>query len=159
MATEPLTTAATAASSAAGVTLGTAGAALPVITIFGVSLGLRPELLATGFLGALVAMLLLNSVPGEGDTWRAMMRTAWRRIGVAFGSSLVAAHAAPLAPLALEAAWQKFITGSAPAWLDSVAVATAAAFWVGVFALPLLQFLRRRVGGKAGATPTQGGAS
>lgn len=76
-------------------TIGTA-VVLPTVTLFGVSLGLRADLLVAGFAGALVAVILLNSVPSTGDTWRALVRTALRRITVVLASSLTAGYMAPL---------------------------------------------------------------
>jgi hypothetical protein len=65
----------------------------------GINLGLRPELLALGFAGSIAAISLLNTVPASGDTWRELLRTAFKRVGVALGSSLFAGAFAPLAPL------------------------------------------------------------
>ncbi len=150
MATEPIVP------TAAGLTLYPAGVALPPLTILGVQLGLRPELLIAGFFGALVAMLLLNSVPSDGeDTWRSMVRTALRRMGVALASSLMAGYVAPLAPLVAGGVWSKVVGGVVPEFLDSMAVAVLAAFIVGVFAQRILQLSARRlsaVGKKGGAS-------
>ena len=56
-------------STAAGVlTVATATAASTMITAFGVPLGLRGDVLIAGFAGALVAIILLNAVPGSSDT-------------------------------------------------------------------------------------------
>ena len=61
-------------STAAGVlTVATGTAATAVLTAFGVPLGLRVDLLIAGFAGALVAIVLLNTVPGTGDTWRELL--------------------------------------------------------------------------------------
>lgn len=76
-----------------------ATAAVPALTAFGVPLGLRPDVLVAGFSGALVAIILLGSVPAEGDTWQHMIRTAFRRIFVALASSLTAGYLTPLALL------------------------------------------------------------
>lgn len=84
---------------AAGITLAAATATVPVITLFGVPLGLRPDVLIAGFAGALAAMALFNTVPGTGDTWWEMVRTALRRMGVALTSSLTAGYLTPLALL------------------------------------------------------------
>lgn len=72
---------------------------LPVLTAFGVPLGLRVDLLVAGFFGSLVAIILLNSVPSDGDTWRALGRTTLRRMFVAGASSLTAGYLTPLAML------------------------------------------------------------
>jgi len=101
---EPTTT------TASVVTLTTMAAATPVLHVAGVSLGLRPDVLLAGFAGAVAAMALLNSVRGTGDTWRELLRTSARRVGVAVGSSITAGYMAPLLglidgiPAALQAA-------------------------------------------------------
>lgn len=97
---EPASTAVTAAS-AATTTLAAATAAVPALTAFGVNLGLRPDVLVAGFAGALAAIVLLNSVPTEGDTWTHLLRTTWRRIAVAIASSLVAGYLTPTLMLAI----------------------------------------------------------
>ena len=90
-------------STAAGLlTVATATATSSVITAFGVSLGLRVDVLIAGFAGALVAIILLNAVPGGSDTWRELLRTTLRRMFVAFASSLTAGYLAPLALLAAQ---------------------------------------------------------
>lgn len=83
----------------AGLTLAASTAAVPIVYVFGVPLGLRPDLLMAGFFGALAAMALLNTVPSTGDTWREMVRTAARRMGVALASSLTAGYLTPLSLL------------------------------------------------------------
>ena len=83
------------AATAASTTLAAATAAVPALTAFGVNLGLRPDVLVAGFAGALAAIVLLNSVPTEGDTWLHLVRTTWRRIAVAIASSLVAGYLTP----------------------------------------------------------------
>lgn len=80
----------------AGATIAAATAAVPMLTAFGVPLGLRPDVLVAGFAGALVAIVLLGSVPAEGDTWRHLVRTTFRRIAVALASSLTAGYLTPL---------------------------------------------------------------
>ena len=80
-------------------TLAAASAVVPALTAFGVPLGLRPDLLVAGFSGSIVAIILLNSVPSTGDTWRELLRTTLRRIAVAVASSLTAGYLAPLALL------------------------------------------------------------
>lgn len=90
-------------STAAGVlTVATATATSTMITAFGISLGLRVDVLIAGFAGALVAIILLNAVPGSSDTWRELVRTTLRRMAVAFASSLTAGYLAPLALLAAQ---------------------------------------------------------
>jgi len=80
----------------AGATIAAATAAVPMLTAFGVPLGLRPDVLVAGFAGALVAIVLLGSVPAEGDTWRHLVSTTFRRIAVALASSLTAGYLTPL---------------------------------------------------------------
>lgn len=90
---EPTSTAAGVATLAVGATATTA------LSAFGVPLGLRADLLIAGFAGSLVAIILLNSVPATGDTWRQLVRTTLRRMAVAFASSLTAGYLTPLALL------------------------------------------------------------
>lgn len=89
--TEPIAT--TAA------TIATAAAAVPVLTLFGIPLGLHADVLLAGFAGAVAAMGLLNSVPSSGDTLRELMRTSMRRVGVAVGSAVTAGYLTPLVGL------------------------------------------------------------
>ncbi len=87
-------------STAAGVaTLAVGAASTTVLSFFGVPLGLRVDLLIAGVAGALVAIILLNSVPATGDTWQQLVRTTLRRMAVAFASSLTAGYLTPLALL------------------------------------------------------------
>lgn len=103
----------TSTTAAALATLAAAGVSIPMLTAFGVPLGLRADLLIAGFFGSLVAIILLNSVPGTTDTWRELVRTTLRRIFVAVASSLTAGYLTPLvlllsslpAPLLLSAAF------------------------------------------------------
>lgn len=85
--------------SSAAATIAAASVVMPALTAFGVPLGLRHELLIAGFAGALVAIALLDSVPSTGDTWRELIKTTLRRIGVTGASSLTAGYLAPLLPL------------------------------------------------------------
>lgn len=80
---------------AAAATLAAASVAAPTLTLLGVNLGLRPDLLALGFAGSIAAISLLNTVPQTGDTWRELVRTAFKRVGVAVGSALTAGAIAP----------------------------------------------------------------
>jgi len=91
---EPTTTTAAAAATISGAAL-----AVPMLSVAGVPLGLRPDVLVAGFAGALVAIVLLHSVPADGDTWPHMLRASVRRIAVAFASSLTAGYLTPLALL------------------------------------------------------------
>lgn len=90
---EPATT------TTAAVTLAAGSIAMPVLTVAGIPLGLRPEILIAGFSGALVAIILLNSVPSSGDTWSELLRTTLRRMMFAIASSLTAGYLAPLVML------------------------------------------------------------
>lgn len=126
-------------STAAGVlTVATATAASSVITAFGVSLGLRVDVLIAGFAGALVAIILLNAVPGSSDTWRELLRTTVRRMFVAFASSLTAGYLAPLALLAAQLPDSLLLGG---------------AFAVGGGAQQVLVFAIKRISGQAQPAP------
>lgn len=85
--------------STAALTLVAASLSVPMLTAFGVPLGLRADLLIAGFAGSLVAITLLNTVPAAGDTWRELWRTTLRRMAVAIASSLTAGYLTPLALL------------------------------------------------------------
>ena len=85
--------------STAAFTLAAATVAVPALTAFGVPLGLRADLLIAGFAGSLVAIILLDSVPGTGDTWRELVRSSLRRMSVACASSITAGYMTPLALL------------------------------------------------------------
>lgn len=89
---EPTTTAAAATLAATSLTM-------PVLTLFGVPLGLRPDFLMVGFFGSLVAIVMLNSVPSLGDTWSALLRTTLRRMFVAMASALTAGYLTPMVQL------------------------------------------------------------
>lgn len=77
-------------------TVATAAATVPALTVLGVPLGLRADVLIAGFGGALAAIALLNAVPGSGDTWRELLRTTWRRVGFSAASSVTAGYLAPV---------------------------------------------------------------
>ena len=89
----------TSTTAAAVATYAAAGLSVPVITAFGVPLGLRADVLIAGFFGSLVAIILLNSVPSEGDTWQHLVRTTFKRMFVAMASSVTAGYLTPLALL------------------------------------------------------------
>lgn len=76
-----------------------AGPAVVTLTFFGVPTGLQPDQLLAGFLGAIAAIALLDSVPSTGDTWRELIRTSLKRIGVAVGSAVTAGYVAPVIAL------------------------------------------------------------
>ena len=128
---EPTTTAAA--------TLAAATASVPILTAFGIPLGLRADLLVAGFAGSLVAIILLNSVPNTGDTWRELVRATVRRMFVAIASSLTAGYLTPLA-LLMAVLPEPLVIG--------------AAFAVGGGAQQVLMFAIRRMSGQAtpGAT-------
>lgn len=88
---EPTTTAA--------VTVAGAAVSTSALTAFGMPLGLQADLLLAGFSGALVAIILLNTVPGGSDTWQDMLRLSVRRLAVAWASSITAGYLTPLAAL------------------------------------------------------------
>ena len=111
--TEPTATTAAATLAATAITV-------PALTAFGIPLGLRPDLLLAGFNGAIVAIILLNTVPGTTDTWRELIRLSFRRMAVACASSLTAGYATPLVaalftsdPALLGTA---FVTGAGAQW-------------------------------------------
>ena len=81
---------------AAGATYAAASISIPMVSLFGVPLGLRPDILIAGFFGSLVAIILLNSVPSSGDTRLELIRTTFKRIFVALASSLTAGYLTPL---------------------------------------------------------------
>lgn len=83
-------------STTAAATLIAASTTVPMLEAFGVSLGLRPDVLIAGFAGALVAIVLLDSVPSHGDTWQHLVRSTVRRIFVALASSIAAGYLTPL---------------------------------------------------------------
>lgn len=83
--------------STATATIAAGAVAVPALTLLGMPLGLRADVLVAGFSGALAAIALLNSVPASGDSWQAMARTAIRRMSVALTSSLTAGYITPLA--------------------------------------------------------------
>lgn len=72
-----------------------AATAVPVLTAFGIPLGLRPDVLIAGFAGSLVAITLLNTVPALDDSLRALVRATVRRMAVAAASSLTAGYLTP----------------------------------------------------------------
>ena len=90
---EPTTT------GAAVVTIAAATATIPVLTILGIPLGVPPETLIAGFFGGLVGVILLNTVPSQGDTVAHLVRTTMRRMFVAIASSMAAGYLTPLALL------------------------------------------------------------
>ena len=112
--------------SAALVTVAGAAVSTSALTAFGVPLGLQAELLLAGFCGSLVAIILLNSVPGGSDTWQNMLRLAVRRLAVAWASSITAGYLTPLATL---------VAAVPPELMLSMA------FFVGVGAQRVLLFL------------------
>jgi hypothetical protein len=73
--------------------------AVPMLTIFGVSLGLRTDELIAGFAGALAAIALLDSVPRADDTFGELWRSSVRRVGVALASAFTAGYLVPLVGL------------------------------------------------------------
>ena len=81
---------------AAAATIAGAAVSTSALTAFGVPLGLRADVLLAGFLGSLVAIILLNSVPGGSDTWQEMLRLSLRRMAVAWASSITAGYLTPL---------------------------------------------------------------
>lgn len=66
---------------------------VPVLSLFGVSLGLHPGLLIAGAFGAFVGIVLLNTVPGEGRPW---WYAVLRRMLVMAASSVTAGYLTPV---------------------------------------------------------------
>lgn len=123
MAMEPTTSAAA--------TLGGAAVSASAITAFGVPLGLHADVLLAGFFGSLVAIILLNTVPGAADTWQELVRTSLRRLSVAWASSITAGYITPLALLMAEVPQglllsMAFMVGAAA---QRVLVALMTRFW------------------------------
>lgn len=115
------------------------------VTLLGVPLGLRVDLLIAGFSGSVVAMALFNSVPGNWDTWQLLVRTSLQRMAVAIASSLVAGYVTPVIML---------LANMPPA------VVVGIGFVVGAGAREVLNFLIKRVTGGAPLPPrADGGAA
>ena len=85
--------------STAAATIASAMVSVNAITLLGVPLGLRADMLIAGFAGSLVAIILLNTVPATGDTWRDLCRTTLRRMFVSMASSLTAGYLTPMVML------------------------------------------------------------
>jgi hypothetical protein len=137
-------------STAAGATLVAAAASVPVLSLaassslvlFGVPLELRIDVLMAGFGGALAGVILLNTVPATDDTWRDLLRSTLKRMGVTIASSLTAGYLVPLV----------LLLGSVPPSLM-----LAFAFVVGAGAQKILARYVMRVAAQA-APAEQGGA-
>lgn len=128
--------------SPAAATFAAASAAVPALTAFGVPLGLRADLLIAGFGGSLVAIILLNTVPGTSDTWVELLRTTVRRMFVAFASSLTAGYLTPLVMLMVQLPEAALLGG---------------AFAVGGGAQQVLTGVIRRLSGPPASQNPQGG--
>lgn len=93
------------------------GGAVQILTIFGVSLGLRPDYLIVGMLGAMASIFLLNSVPLEREGFSARLSNMFQRFFVVVSSAVTAGYLAPLfvGLLRLETDWAMataFIVGA-----------------------------------------------
>lgn len=129
-------------STAAGIaTIAMAAASTTAVSIFGIPLGLRADLLVAGLFGGLVAIVVMNTVPSTGDTWRELRRTTVRRMWVACASSITAGYITPLAMLVM----------SVPEPLQ-----LCTAFVVGAFAQRALMRVRDRVLGPDKPEPRPG---
>lgn len=84
---------------AAATTVAGGAVSASALSAFGIPLGLQVDLLLAGFSGALVAIILLNSVPGGSDRWQDMLRLSLRRLAVAWASSITAGYLSPLVTL------------------------------------------------------------
>ncbi|OGB26185.1 MAG: hypothetical protein A3I66_00600 [Burkholderiales bacterium RIFCSPLOWO2_02_FULL_57_36] len=118
-------------------TLAASGLTLPMLTLFGVPLGLRADVLIAGLLGSLVGIILLNTVPGDTDTWLHLMRTTVRRMMVAMASAITAGYLTPLV----------LLLSNVP---DSLLLSCACA--VGGGAQQVLNFVIRRLAPPPGST-------
>ncbi len=128
-------------SAAAAATVAVAAASTSAISVLGISLGLRADLLIAGFAGSLVAIILLNAVPGSVDTWRELLRTTLRRMAVACASSLTAGYLTPLAMLIAQLPEALLLGG---------------AFAVGGGAQQVLMFAIKRLSGAPAPAQTPG---
>lgn len=110
---------------------------VPMLTVAGISLGLRADVLLAGFAGSVAAMALMNTVPSTGDTLKELFRTSLNRVGVAAASAAVAGYLTPLVAL---------INGVPAPLLLSIA------FTVGAGAQKVLSVMVARVTPKESAT-------
>jgi hypothetical protein len=124
-------------SSAAATLVGQA-LAVPALTVAGISLGVRPDVLLAGFCGAVAAIGLLNTVPSTGDTLLELVRTSVRRVGVTVGSAVTAGYIAPLLN----------VVNGVPDWL-----VLSVGFVAGAGAPKILPWLIERLGLGQGAKP------
>jgi hypothetical protein len=107
-------------------TIAAAAASVKMLTVAGIPLGLRPDILLAGFCGALVAVILLNTVPSGGDTWRALLATTVKRFFVVLASSLTAGYLAPVIAGAAEQSSLLFVSFVVGAGAQQVLVAAIA---------------------------------
>lgn len=124
--------------STAAATLVGAAATVPVLTAFGVPLGLRADVLVAGFSGSLAAIVLLGLVPASSDTLLNLLRTTLRRMAVAVASSLTAGYLTPLSLLLASVPDEALLGG---------------AFAVGAGAQQMLIYAIRRLSGAAVTGP------
>lgn len=124
-------------------TIAAVSSSIPVITLFGVTTGLRTDVLLAGLLGSFVGMILLNTMPGEIDTWRNLLLTTWRRMLFALASAVTAGYLMPVVLWAVKVP-------------DALMLGVACV--VGVYAQRFLIFARRRLSPRAhpDAPTTQG---
>jgi hypothetical protein len=122
------------------VTIAAAAASVPVLTAFGVPLGIRPDLLIAGFAGSIVCITLLDSVPTMGDSMRQLVNTTIKRMFVAAASSITAGYLTPMVQLAN------------PGIPDSLILGIA--FAVGGGAQNVMAAAMSRVTKQAGKSPT-----
>lgn len=84
-------------SSGAGAIAGlTPAGAVQVLTVAGVSFGLRPDFLIVGMLGAVASIFLLNSVPLVGDGFGARLNNMVQRFCVVLSSAVTSGYLTPL---------------------------------------------------------------
>lgn len=90
-----------------------ATASIPVLTILGVPLGIRVDWLMAGFLGALVGIILFDTVPTVGDSWQQLARNTFKRMFVMVASSLTAGYLTPIIALSFAAMVDPVLLGIA----------------------------------------------
>jgi hypothetical protein len=118
------------ATSSAAITIAAQALTVPALTVAGMNLGLRADILLAGWAGAVAAISLLNTVPDINEGAAHLLRLAVRRTGVSIGSAMTAGYTAPLCLL---------INGLP----ESVALGVA--FIIGAGAMRILPWLIERI--------------
>lgn len=119
---------------AAVATLAASAAAVPVLTLLGYPLGIRPEVLFAGFAGGCFGVAFLNTVPAlphpEFPIWVSAIWTASRRIVAVMSSSLAAGYIAP--SIAATAAPEQLFLAAFVVGAGAQGIVTAALVKMGV---------------------------